>query len=158
MLQWNVLKRGEKHKVGADFIFYNFSRLREEARCCRLNSFGGISLGGNSFFGGGGRGENLTASALGAFSREHTGFPGNEKPGLQSSAERPRLGLGCPDYYPRPRSHHPTLPGRSWVGEVQKCQLCKMWAPVPTSPPPHSCKQLLIPGSLLSRALWLSMG
>lgn len=46
-------KEVKSTRSGADFIFYHFSRLEEEVGCCRLNSFWGISFGGNLFWGGG---------------------------------------------------------------------------------------------------------
>lgn len=86
-------------------------------------------LGGNSFFfGGGGRGYILTAKGT------VVSFPGNTLVSLatRSPASKvlPRdqgLAWDAPDYYPRPRSHHPTLPGRALGGRgakmsaLQKC-------------------------------------
>jgi len=37
-------KEVKSTRSGVDFIFYNFSRLKEEAGCCRLDSFGKISF------------------------------------------------------------------------------------------------------------------
>ena len=69
-------------------------------------------LEGTHFFWWGREGGCLNSQRrCGFLSREHTGFPGNKKSSLQSSAARPRLGLGCsrllptakvsPSYSPR---------------------------------------------------------
>lgn len=60
-------------------------------------------------------------------------FPGNtsvslatEKSSLQSSAGRPRLGLGCSQQLSTAKASPSCSPGAaSWVGEVQKCRRCK---------------------------------
>lgn len=94
-------------------------------------------LGGNSFFFWWGReGVHLNSQRhCGFLSREHTGFPGNEKSGLQSSAERPRLGLGCSRLLSTAKvspSHSPRQ-GAGWE-RCKNVSSAKMWAPVPTSP------------------------
>ena len=84
--------------------------------------------GTHFFFGGGGRGCILTANGT------VVSFPGNTLVSLatRSPASKvlPRdqgLAWDAPDYYPRPRSHHPTLPGRALGGRgakmsaLQKC-------------------------------------
>ena len=89
------------------------------------------------FFGGGGSGGRLNSQRRRGFlSREHAGFPGNKKSSLQTSAERPRLGLGCSRLLPTAKvspSHSPKQCA-GWE-RCKNVSSAEMWAPVPISPP-----------------------
>lgn len=152
-------KEVKSTRSGADFIFYNYSRLREEAGGCRLDIFGEISFGGNSFFFLVGEGGGCLNSQrhCGFLSREHTGFLGNREVQPPEFCWETKAWPGMlPTMICSQGLTVPPAQAVSWVGEVQKCQLCKIVRPGPCLSPRHWCKQLLILRSPLSRALWLS--
>lgn len=146
-------KEVKSTRSGADFIFYHFSRFREEAGCCRLDSFGGISFGGNSFLGGGGEGGVLTAKALWfPFQGTHW-FPWQQRsPASKVLPGDQGLARDAPNNYPRPRPHRAARLGRE-LGGGGSGERCKYWAQCgPLRFPLHVCKQLLILRSLHPRA------
>lgn len=88
-------KRGTRSgQISFSIILAGSGRRQDAADSTVLGELGFWE--GTHFFGGEGGGTSFNSQRhCGFLSREHTGFPGNEKSGLQSSAERPRLGLGC---------------------------------------------------------------
>ena len=149
-------KEVKSTRSGADFIFSNFSRLRQEAGCCRLNSFGGISFGGNSFVWWGG-GRLNSQRRCGFLSREHIGFLGNREVQPPKFCRETKAWPGMlPTIIHSQGLTIPLAQAVCWVGEVQKCRLCKNVGTDLRLSPLHLCKQLFNPRSPLSRALWPS--
>ena len=133
-------KEVKSTRSGADFIFYNFSRLREEAQCCRLDSFGGITFGGNSFWG---RKGCLTAKTLWFLSWEHFGFPGNREVQPPKFCLKTKAWPGMLPTITHGQGFTILLAQAvSWWGErYRNVGSAKMWAPVPISLPltPSTC-------------------
>lgn len=108
-----MFKRGVRSTGSGQTAFLPFQQA--EAGCCRLNSFGGISLVGNSF--GGGGGGVLTAKALWfPFQGTHW-FPRQQRrPASKLLPGDQALAWDAPGPHPWPRLHCPARWGSELGG------------------------------------------
>lgn len=121
--------------------------------------FQGESLLKGTHFGEGGRGAVLTVKALWFPFRGTHWFPRQRRsPASKVLHGDHGLASNALNNYPRPRLHHSARAGSELGGrgaKVSALQKCgHRFLSFPRSL--YLCKQLLIPRSLLSRALWLS--